>query len=94
MTRRWSAGASTARSRSHPARRAARAVSHGGYKLYAIRATSLFAHLGIQNGDTLVKLDGADIDDRDQLDHARTAKEFVFELVRRGDPFEVTITLK
>jgi S1-C subfamily serine protease len=67
---------------------------HGGYKLYAIRATSLFAHLGIQNGDTLVKLNSADIDDRDQLDNARNAKEFVFELVRRSDPFEITITLK
>jgi S1-C subfamily serine protease len=67
---------------------------HGGYKLYAIRATSLFAHLGIQNGDTLVKLNSADIDDRDQLDNAHNATEFVFELVRRGDPFEVTITLK
>jgi S1-C subfamily serine protease len=76
--------------------RGARLVPYprGGYKLYAIRATSLFAHLGVQNGDTLVKLNSADIDDRDQLDNARNAKEFVFELVRRNDPFELTITLK
>ena len=67
---------------------------HGGYKLYAIRATSLFAHLGLQNGDSLLRLNSADINDRDQLDNARAAKELVFELVRRGNPFEITITLK
>jgi S1-C subfamily serine protease len=76
--------------------RGARLVPYprGGYKVYAIRATGLFAHLGVQNGDTVVKLNSADIDDRDQLDNARNAKEFVFELVRRNDPFEITITLK
>jgi len=65
-----------------------------GYRLYAIRPTSLFAHLGLQNGDTLRELNGVAVIDRGVLDDVRDTTQFLFKLDRRGNPFELTITVK
>ncbi len=68
-----------------------------GYKLFAIRPSSLFARLGFENGDNVVSLNGARLADVDDLlsllnDAKRKASSFVFELVRRGQP--VTLTMQ
>ena len=69
-----------------------------GYKLFAIRPSSLFARLGFENGDTVQSINGArlaDVDDLTSLlnDAKRKASSFVFELVRRGQPVTLTIQI-
>ena len=69
-----------------------------GFKLYAIRPGSLYAKLGIQNGDTLQKINGYSLDSADKAlevyTKLRDAKKLEVELVRRGKPFVVTYVIK
>jgi type II secretory pathway component PulC len=86
--------------------RAVPAMQNGkptGIKLYAIRPSSLFARVGLTNGDTLeaITVDGARqvLDATDQLTAAyaklKTARKVVLlDLVRRGNPLTIAITLK
>ena len=69
-----------------------------GLKLYAIRPSSVFAELGLKNGDTIHSLDGrtltADSEFIDGLRQAlENAKSLAIDLTRRGKPmrFEFTI---
>ncbi|MCE9577660.1 MAG: hypothetical protein K8W52_31205 [Deltaproteobacteria bacterium] len=59
-----------------------------GFKLYAIRPSSLFAHLGLQNGDTIHAINGFDLSSADKAlevyTKLRTATAFEVELTRRG----------
>jgi S1-C subfamily serine protease len=78
------------------------AVKNGkpdGYKLYAIRPSSVFARLGFRNGDTVHSVNGAKLDDVDDLvslmvDAKRKVPAFQFALTRSSQPMliEVEIT--
>ena len=61
-----------------------------GLKLYAIRPTSLYAKLGLENGDTVSKINGEDISSVDRVlevySKLRAAKSFKIEITRRGKP--------
>lgn len=59
-----------------------------GLKLYAIRRTSFWAHVGLQNGDTLHAVNGYDLSSPDKALEAyarlRNASALEVELTRRG----------
>jgi type II secretory pathway component PulC len=69
-----------------------------GFKLYAIRPSSLYAKLGLQNGDTLRKINGDSLESADKALEVyvklRDAKKLDVELVRRGKPIVLTYTIK
>ena len=68
-----------------------------GIKLYAIRPTSPYSRLGFTNGDTVVSVNGFEIDSMDRAleiyTQLRDAKELRFQLERRGKPVELTIKI-
>jgi type II secretory pathway component PulC len=67
-----------------------------GFKVYAIRPTSLYAKLGLRNGDTLRDINGVALDSADKALEAytklRDATEITLAIDRRGTP--VTLTIK
>lgn len=69
-----------------------------GFKLYAIRPGSLYARLGLVNGDTLVSVSGVPLDDADKAlevyTKLRDATTVVLQLERGGKPATLTITFK
>jgi hypothetical protein len=69
-----------------------------GFKLYAIRPSSIYAALGIANGDTLVSANGSALDSTDKAlevyTQLRKAKQIKLELIRRGKPITITYTFK
>jgi hypothetical protein len=69
-----------------------------GFKLYAIRPSSIYAKLGFQNGDTLERINGMDMTSADKaLDvytKLREATKLVVDVTRRGKPVTLTITIK
>jgi len=69
-----------------------------GFKLYAIRPTSFYAKLGLQNGDTLERVNGLDLATPEKaLDvytKIRDATKLVLDVTRRGKPVTLTITIK
>jgi len=69
-----------------------------GFKLYAIRPSSVFAALGLQNGDTLKKISGFELTSADKALEAytkiRDAKKITVEITRRGAPITLTYTIK
>jgi S1-C subfamily serine protease len=77
------------------------AVKNGkpnGLKLYAIRPNSVFAHLGLANGDTVLTINGISLDGLDEALAAYTklvdSKRLVVELIRRGKPLTLHYTIK
>jgi type II secretory pathway component PulC len=69
-----------------------------GFKLYAIRPYSVFARLGLTNGDTVQKINGHDLADA-QAAHAAydavgSSSTLVVEIERRHTPLTLTITVK
>ena len=68
-----------------------------GFKLYAIRPSSVYARLGFINSDTLVRINGDDLTSADKAleiyTKVRDAKQLVVEIVRRGTPVTLTITV-
>jgi hypothetical protein len=77
------------------------AVANGkpaGFKLYAIRPSSLFAKLGFTNGDTLEKINGYTLDSADKAlevyTKIRDATKLDVEIVRRGKPLTLTFAIK
>lgn len=64
-----------------------------GFKLYAIRPTSIFGKIGLQNGDTIKAINGMEMASPDQAlavySKLRTASHLTVSLERRGE----TITL-
>lgn len=77
------------------------AVSNGkplGFKLYAIRPASLYARIGLQNGDTLLKINGFAMTTAEQALEVyaklREAKQLVFDLMRAGKPATLVVTIK
>jgi S1-C subfamily serine protease len=69
-----------------------------GIKLYAIRPTSIFAKLGLANGDTLQKVNGMSLDSAEKgleiYSKLRETKKLTVELVRRGKPVTLEWTVK
>lgn len=68
-----------------------------GYKLYAIRPSSMYARLGLMNGDTLTAVNGEDLTTPDKAletyTKVRTASELKLDITRRGQPMQLTITI-
>jgi general secretion pathway protein C len=69
-----------------------------GFKLFAIRAGSLFAALGFANGDTIQRINGLALTSADRAlevyTKLRDAPRLEFELVRRGRPVTLTIEIR
>ena len=61
-----------------------------GFKLFAIRAGSLLAKLGLQNGDIVQRVNGYELKNPTTAlaasEALRDAKEITIELLRRGEP--------
>jgi hypothetical protein len=68
-----------------------------GFKLYAIRPTSILARVGLANGDSVVGVSGTPAVDADKtaaaLEKAARGDQLVLDLVRRGNRTELTITV-
>jgi S1-C subfamily serine protease len=69
-----------------------------GMKLYAIRPTSLWAALGFRNGDTIRAINGVELTSPDKALDAyttlRDATRFEIDLLRRGAPEVLVITIR
>lgn len=69
-----------------------------GIKLYAIRPSSVFAALGLSNGDTLVSVNQLPMTSADAgleiYKKLSTAKKLDVEIVRRGKPLTLTYTIR
>ncbi|HEY3805575.1 MAG TPA: type II secretion system protein GspC [Kofleriaceae bacterium] len=70
----------------------------GGFKLYAIRPDSLFARLGFENGDAVVRVNGFDLTTADQAlevyTKLRDATSLQIDVERRGQPVSITLTIQ
>ena len=68
-----------------------------GFKLYAIRPSSLFATLGFKNGDTITRVNGHDITTLDKAVEVygkiRNSSKLRFEITRLKRPAAVVITI-
>jgi S1-C subfamily serine protease len=68
-----------------------------GVKLYAIRPSSVYARLGLMNGDTVTGINGQDVTTPDKAlevyTKVKTASELKLDLLRRGQPLLLTITI-
>jgi general secretion pathway protein C len=65
-----------------------------GFKLYAIRPSSLLARLNFVNGDTVQAINGNDLSSpSDLLAILRTVKRATVEILRHGRPLTLEITL-
>ena len=76
------------------------AVKNGkpdGFKLYAIRPTSVFAKMGLQNGDTLEAVNGFELTSADKAlevyTKVRDATSLEVEVTRRGKPVTLKYTI-
>ncbi|HUS63955.1 MAG TPA: type II secretion system protein GspC, partial [Kofleriaceae bacterium] len=69
-----------------------------GFKLYAIRPSSLYARIGLLNGDTLTGVNGFDLTSVDKAleayTHIRDASRLSVAITRRGTPITLTYTIK
>jgi S1-C subfamily serine protease len=69
-----------------------------GFKLYAIRPTSVWSAVGFQNGDTIRAVNGFETDSIDKAAEIYTkvkdAKELAIDITRRGRYELLTITIK
>jgi S1-C subfamily serine protease len=69
-----------------------------GFKLYAIRPSSLYAKLGFNNGDTLHAINGFELTSADKAlevyTKIRTADDFVVEITRRGRPMTLSYSIR
>jgi len=69
-----------------------------GFKLYAIRPRSVWARIGLANGDTLVAINGFDLTSADRAlevyTKLREAKSLAVDIERRGKPLTLNIVIK
>ncbi len=69
-----------------------------GFKLYAIRPSSIWARVGLTNGDTLVAVNGFDLKTPDKAlevyTKLRDATSLAVDIVRRGTPLTVNISIR
>jgi S1-C subfamily serine protease len=68
-----------------------------GFKLYAIRPSSVYARLGFQNGDTIRAINGYEMTSPDKAlelyTKARNANDLTFDLWRRGKSVMLNIEI-
>jgi S1-C subfamily serine protease len=69
-----------------------------GMKLYAIRPNSIFAKVGLTNGDTVKSVNRMPIDSAEHAlkayEKVRTASKITLEIVRRGNPVTIEWQIK
>lgn len=69
-----------------------------GIKLYAIRPSSPYAKLGLTNGDTLMSVNGMQLDNVEKglemYQKLRSSTNLEVEVVRRGKPMTLKYTIK
>jgi general secretion pathway protein C len=68
-----------------------------GFKLYAIRPSSLYSELGLTNGDTITAYNGKPLltfDDVPDPAALRRTRKIVLDVVRRGKSIQLEYTLK
>jgi hypothetical protein len=69
-----------------------------GIKVFAIRPDSVYAHLGLLNGDTLVSLDGLDLSSPEKAlesyTHVKSKSRVTLEVERRGQKLTMEYILK
>lgn len=69
-----------------------------GFKLYAIRPSSIWAKLGFTNGDNMKRINGMDLTSADKAlevyTKLRDGKQFSVEIERRGKTLTLDITIK
>lgn len=69
-----------------------------GFRLYAIRPGSFFAHLGFENGDTLQTINDMDMSSPDKALELYTkihnATQLLVRIVRRGQPMTLEYTIR
>jgi general secretion pathway protein C len=69
-----------------------------GFKLYAIRPSSIFSRLGFANGDTVQTINGMDMTSPEKAleiyTRLRTATDFAVRIVRRGEPLTLTYEIR
>ena len=69
-----------------------------GFKLYAVRPSSVFAKLGFQNGDTIHEINGVALASAEKAlevySKLQSADEFVVTLTRRGQPHSLRIVVQ
>jgi general secretion pathway protein C len=66
--------------------------------MYAIRPNSVFAKIGMQNGDTISSINGFDMTSPDKAlevyTKVRSASNLSVSLVRRGQPVSMEYAIK
>jgi general secretion pathway protein C len=69
-----------------------------GFKLYAIRPTSVYSKLGLTNGDTLTSINGFELTSADKAlevyTKLREATSLELEVTRRGKPVVLKYTIR
>ncbi len=69
-----------------------------GFKMYAIRPNSVFAKIGMQNGDTISSINGFDMTSPDKAlevyTKVRSASALSVSIVRRGQPVSMEYSIK
>jgi S1-C subfamily serine protease len=69
-----------------------------GFKLYAIRPSSVYAKLGLNNGDTIHAMNGFELTSADKALEAytalRNATDVQVEITRRGNPMTLSYTIR
>jgi len=69
-----------------------------GFKMYAIRPNSVFAKIGMQNGDTITSINGFDMTSPDKAlevyTKVRSASNLSIAIIRRGQASAMEYTIK
>lgn len=69
-----------------------------GFKMYAIRPNSVFAKIGLQNGDTIQSINGFDMSSPDKAlevyTKVRSASNLQISILRRGQPVQMDYSIK
>lgn len=69
-----------------------------GFKMYAIRPNSLFAKIGLQNGDTITSINGMDMSSPDKAlevyTKVRSSSSLSVSVIRRGQPVNMDYSIK
>ncbi len=69
-----------------------------GFKLYAIRPSSVYAKLGMRNGDTVTSVNGFDLSSPDKAlevyTKVREANNLSVSVIRRGKPVQLTYNIR
>ena len=69
-----------------------------GFKLYAVRPSSVYAKLGLTNGDTLQSINGFELTSADKAlevyTKLREATQLQVEITRRGKPMTLNYSIR